>query len=88
MVHAVVASHAAEQMRKRGISEQQVREVLALQEEIVEVRPGRVVVQAVIPVGDPSTNYLVRVFVDIDRTPPQVVTAYRTSRIAKYRSIS
>lgn len=28
--------------------------------------------------------YLVRVFVDIDRVPPEVVTAYRTSKIEKY----
>jgi hypothetical protein len=27
---------------------------------------------------------LVRVFVDVDRKPAEVVTAYRTSRIAKY----
>jgi len=31
-------------------------------------------------------NYLVRVFVDVDRTPEEVVTAYRTSKIEKYRS--
>jgi len=30
------------------------------------------------------TEYLVRVFVDIDRQPAEVVTAYRTSKIAKY----
>jgi hypothetical protein len=26
----------------------------------------------------------VRVFVDVDRAPPEVVTAYRTSKLAKY----
>jgi len=29
--------------------------------------------------------YLVRVFVDVDRKPANVVTVYRTSNIAKYR---
>jgi hypothetical protein len=29
-------------------------------------------------------TYLVRVFVDIDRSPAEVVTVYRTTRIAKY----
>jgi hypothetical protein len=29
-------------------------------------------------------RYLVRVFVDIDRDPAEVVTAYRTSRMDKY----
>lgn len=28
--------------------------------------------------------YLLRVFVDVDRDPPDVVTAYRTSKIEKY----
>jgi hypothetical protein len=29
-------------------------------------------------------RYLVRAFVDVDRSPAEVVTVYRTSRIAKY----
>jgi hypothetical protein len=28
--------------------------------------------------------YLLRVFVDADRIPPEVVSAYRTSKIGKY----
>jgi hypothetical protein len=32
----------------------------------------------------PARVYLVRVFVDVDREPPEVVTAYRTSKLAKY----
>ena len=31
-------------------------------------------------------EYLLRVFVDVDRTPAEVVTVYRTSKIEKYRS--
>jgi hypothetical protein len=31
-------------------------------------------------------DHLIRVFVDVDRTPPEIVTAYRTSQIEKYRS--
>ncbi|MBF0355748.1 MAG: hypothetical protein HQL43_10985 [Alphaproteobacteria bacterium] len=34
--------------------------------------------------GDPPRQYLLRVFVDMDRSPPRVVTVYRTSKIAKY----
>jgi hypothetical protein len=34
--------------------------------------------------GPEGRTYLVRVFVDLDRRPPEVVTAYRTSRIGKY----
>jgi hypothetical protein len=34
--------------------------------------------------GAPPATYLLRVFVDIDRQPPDVVTVYRTSKITKY----
>ena len=29
-------------------------------------------------------TFLVRIFVDVDRDPAEVVTAYRTSKISKY----
>jgi len=32
-----------------------------------------------------GVTYLVRVFVDVDRSPAEVVTAYRRSKIDKYR---
>jgi hypothetical protein len=43
-----------------------------------------VVLQSRLVDADAGTEYLVRVFVDIDRRPAEVVTAYRTSKIAKY----
>jgi hypothetical protein len=46
------------------------------------VRHGRDVLQSRTWVA--GNAYLVRVFVDIDRDPAEVVTVYRTSRIAKY----
>ena len=46
------------------------------------VRAGREVFQSRIPTA--GAVRLVRVFVDTDQTPPVVVTAYKTSRIAKY----
>jgi hypothetical protein len=77
---AILTGHAAAQMARRGLSEAEVRRVLTAPEEVLPVRPGRVVAQASIGA------YLVRVFVDVDRTPAEVVTAYRTSKIEKYRS--
>ena len=35
-------------------------------------------------VSDEGREYLVRVFVDVDRSPAEVVTAYKTSKILKY----
>jgi hypothetical protein len=34
--------------------------------------------------GTPLTMYLVRVVVDVDRRPAEVVTAYRTTRLSRY----
>jgi hypothetical protein len=36
--------------------------------------------------GAPPRPYLLRMFVDIERNPPEIVTGYWTSRIEKYRS--
>jgi hypothetical protein len=46
------------------------------------VRLGRDVLQSRINVG--GKTYLVRVFVDVDRLPAEVVTAYLTSQVGKY----
>jgi len=43
------------------------------------VAPGRVVVQGL------EGGLLLRIFVDVGRQPPAVVTAYRTSKVDKYR---
>lgn len=77
---AIFTPHATQQMSRRGLSQADVRQVLAAPEELLPVRADRVVAQAMIGA------YLVRVFVDVDRTPVEIVTAYRTSQLAKYRS--
>jgi len=80
LTKAIVKDHARDQMRRRQIGEADVATVLREPEQVLSVRPGRVVAQAV------SGTYLLRVFVDVDREPPEVVTVYRTSKIDKYRS--
>ena len=59
-----------------------VRSVLASPEQVLEARPHRMILQSRVRMG--STAQLIRVFVDIDRTPEEVVTVYLTSRISKY----
>ncbi len=78
----VVTPHAALEMERRGIDEAIVRQVLTAPEQREAVRPGRDVLQSRIELE--GRRYLVRVFVDVDRDPAEVVTAYRTSKIAKY----
>ena len=77
-----ITEHAAFEMRRRGIDEAAVRGVLAAPERRHPVRSGRDVLQSRTDVS--GKTYLVRVFVDIDRQPAEVVTVYLTSRVAKY----
>lgn len=76
---AILTEHAIYQMHKRQVTAAEVSHVLNSPEKVVEVRAGRVVAQGM------SAGYLLRVFVDVDRSPPEVVTAYRTSKLEKYR---
>jgi hypothetical protein len=79
-----ITDHAQREMVRRQIQAVDVRRVLALPEQAAVIRPGRVVYQSRVAMGEPPTTYLLRVFVDVDRQPVDVVTVYRTSKIAKY----
>jgi hypothetical protein len=83
---AVLTGHARQQLARRNIDEADVRAVLAAPDHVETVRPGRVVAQKRLSLEAPPRDYLLRVFVDIDRDPAAIVTAYRTSRLARYRS--
>jgi hypothetical protein len=76
---AVLTGHAVSEMERRSVSELEVRKALAYPKETFRVRMGRIVVQSAAQDG-----YILRVFVDVDRSPPEVVTVYRTSKIGKY----
>jgi hypothetical protein len=85
---AVFSDHAFSEMARRNLSESEVRGVLASPDSVMAVRPGRVVVQGMTMDAAGGRPYLIRVFVDIDSDPSVVVTAYRTSKLAKYRGPS
>ena len=78
----VLTSHAKAEMARRSISEQTVMDVLSRPEQRHSVRMGREVLQSRIVLE--GAHYIVRVFVDTDRIPAEVVTVYRSSKIAKY----
>jgi hypothetical protein len=78
----VLTPHASSELRRRALDQMVVRQVLADPEQRIVVRPGREVVQSRLEFE--GKRYLVRVFVDTDRSPVEVVTAYRTSKIDKY----
>ncbi len=78
----IITDHAAIEIKRRDLSAETIDGVLKRPEQLLEVRPGRVVLQS--RVQESGSEYLVRVFVDIDRNPAEVVTAYRTSKVLKY----
>lgn len=80
--HYRFTSHARFEMRRRRIDESAVRAVLAAPEQRHPVRRGRDVLQSRVEFA--GMTYLLRVFVDVDLTPAEVVTVYRTSNIRKY----
>jgi hypothetical protein len=79
-----ITDHARDEMVRRQITEAEVAKVLAAPEQTETAREGREVYQSRLPLGEPPKTYLLRVFVDIDRLPPEVVTVYRTRKVAKY----
>jgi hypothetical protein len=80
----VFSEHARFELLRRGLSEEAVRAILLSPEQRIEVRPGRVVLQSKVLLEPPGTVFLLRVFVDVDRRPAEVVTAYLTSKVEKY----
>jgi hypothetical protein len=80
----VLTQHAEEEMAWRGIDLATVAAVLAAPEQRLPVRAGRDVLQSRVALE--GKTYLIRVFVDVDREPAAVVTAYRTSKVGKYWS--
>ena len=83
-----LTDHARAEMARRQIQEPDVANVLATPEQTETIRAGREVYQSRVTWGSPPVTYLLRVFVDVDRQPPDVVTVYRTSKIAKYWRIA
>ena len=76
--------HAIEQMKIRGVSEQIVFEVLENPDKIDFEEDGQLIYQKVVLL-DGMKQYLVRIFVNSDKTPNLVKTVYRTSKISKYQ---
>jgi Domain of unknown function (DUF4258) len=80
----VIGARAAFEMARRGLEADVIHRVLAHPEQKLEVREGRFIFQSRIALGRPERLYLIRIVVDVDRRPAEVVTVYRTTKIAKY----
>lgn len=71
--------HALAEADRRNIDLQDVERILVQPGQVHTVRPGRQVWQGIL-----ASGHLLRVFVDIDRNPWEIVTVYRTSKVGKY----
>lgn len=79
---AALSSHAATEIARRGLPAAEVQKAIVNPAQVVPIRAGRVALHHRYFEG--GREYLLRIFVDIDRDPPVIVTLYRTSKIEKY----
>ncbi len=69
----VISGHARLEMQRRDVTDGLVQHVVAAPEQRFPVRDGRVVLQSRVTMGRPPKMYLVRVVIDIDRRPAEVL---------------
>jgi hypothetical protein len=84
MKRVIITGHALHQMQRRSIPVDLVNKIVEAPEQSVEVRPGRLVLQSKVMMGEPLSKFLIRVFVDVAGETVEVVTVYRTRKIEKY----
>lgn len=83
MANIKYSNHALEQIAHRGLSQEIVQLVVSnADKEMMQDEEVRIYQKIVTFEG--NSNFLVRVFVNIVKLPPEVVTVYRTSKIEKY----
>ena len=80
----ILTDHALLAMRRRNIGREEIKKVMISPEQRLDIRKGRCVYQSRLAYGESTRDFLVRVFVDTDREPNEVVTVYRTRKIDKY----
>lgn len=75
--------HVLEEADRRAIPRHLLEAVLDSPQQVVQAARGRKTYQSQVDFGQ-GRIYLVRVIVDESTSPASVITAYRTSKIAKY----
>ncbi len=84
MSQIVFSPHSLYEMKRRGLTREVVRTVVENPGQSWKLGEGRMVYQSHFRGESSERTYLVRVFVDVWRQPPEVVTAYKTSKVEKY----
>jgi Domain of unknown function (DUF4258) len=81
MPEFLVSNHAKEQMEMRQIPLEIVMNILTNPQQVL-TEENRKIYQSIINFED--GDYLVRVFVNVEKEPFNIITVYRTSKIKKY----
>ncbi len=79
-----ITPHATFELKRRKLDADLILSILQNPQQKFEVRPGRWVYQSQVTDKTTQKTCLVRVFVDVDREIPEIVTAYKTTQISKY----
>ena len=74
--------HAIEQLTKRNITQEIILLVIESSSEEKSIKEGITIYQGTIV--ENGKMYLIRVFVNEEKIPPLIITAYKTSKINKY----
>jgi hypothetical protein len=73
--------HSLEQMALRGIDKTLTDLILLKPDQVIQ-QENLTVYQSIIKQN--NKNYLIRIFVNLQKLPPLVVTVYKTSQTQKY----
>ena len=79
-----ISKHASEQLLQRKISEELIFMILHFPDKVLKDVAGVSIYQKI--VDDGNIPYLYRVFVNKDKNPSLVITAYKTSKFKKYEN--
>ncbi len=77
------SKHARERMKSRGISVDQVTDVMENPDDVIS-QPCKTIYQK--KIYKKNSLYLYRVFVNSCKEPELIITVYRTSKIDKYEN--
>ena len=80
----IYSSHAIEQMELRGLNKPTIDDVLKSPDRILDETGGVKIYQKYII--ESNKLYLYRVFVNSEKKPQLVITAYKTSKTSRYEN--
>jgi hypothetical protein len=80
----IFSNHAKEQMRKRAIAREIVMSVISHPEEILVDDEDATVTIFQSLIKEDQQWFLLRVFINKNKIPHEIITLYKTSKIKKY----